>query len=807
MIKAAKNFVQAKIGVLSLVIIFTIIFLVLIYLLHNFFYLVLPTRIYLILHSILEIFSIIVASSVFMISWYGSKQAYNQQDMIISLTFLSFIMFNLAHTLSYSGMPEFLSPNSVNKASTYWILCILVNAIGLLTASQVSPSIKNRPPNLLWAVNGVLVLTFLLIFIIAYYPHFLPPMFIVDQGQTNTKILLEYLAIFLNILTLFCFNRYKKEENNHLVFLNIALLLTIFSELAFTFYSDAYDIFNLFGHLLQLLAYYFILQALFVSSLRKPYLQLCKSKEKIQELADNNSFLYQQARKQRMKLENSFTLIGEALSSRLDLNQTLQLIVNLAADMLDADYALVALGRNEIRRLKVVAAKGMAQPPNFIPIENSLAGKAYKNGISFWIKNAANNPSVFLPQPLNNRIQCIVAAPIISKNIVLGVLELYFEKKTTFQFRQSQLFSAFARHAGAALETSYLFQETRRRLKEQQVLYKLVTDLSSPLSLEEVLKECILCTVQALEAAEGSIFLLKETEGTLLEEVAASKVDSNQLSEDTRKYIDLKGNSTLASLINKNQPSFFYNINQQKNEAAVKNWWRSVPILLILPLFIKNKTVGALFLGWENKEKQFPPSVLNLAATIAQQLALGIEKNKLYKEVEKLALTDPLTGLANRRRFDFYLEHELARVANLQQPICLIMLDLDKFKHYNDTYGHLAGDKVLAKIGQILQKYTRSMDLPARYGGEEFSIILPNSNFQQGLIAAEKIREAIENDYFPDTEGNSIVKITASLGITNYQPEINKREVPSKEQLINEADQALYQAKNSGRNKVCAFKG
>ena len=163
-----------------------------------------------------------------------------------------------------------------------------------------------------------------------------------------------------------------------------------------------------------------------------------------------------------------------------------------------------------------------------------------------------------------------------------------------------------------------------------------------------------------------------------------------------------------------------------------------------------------------------------------------------------MALSDGLTGLANRRNFDMFLMTELRRAATLRRPLSLVMLDLDKFKTYNDTYGHPTGDKLLAELGKILQQSVRNIDFPARYGGEEFAIILPECAAAEALAVAEKIRQAVESGHFPDSAGTLTARITASLGVATYDPALVATP-PDTAHFVSAADEALYKAKDRGR--------
>jgi two-component system, cell cycle response regulator len=158
---------------------------------------------------------------------------------------------------------------------------------------------------------------------------------------------------------------------------------------------------------------------------------------------------------------------------------------------------------------------------------------------------------------------------------------------------------------------------------------------------------------------------------------------------------------------------------------------------------------------------------------------------------EKSAATrDPLTGLGNRRAFDAALAHELARIQRSGSPLSLIMCDIDHFKRVNDTLGHETGDLVLKELAEIIKGNCRELDVPARFGGEEFVIILPDTALEGALLAAERLRASVEAHVFPGAG-----HVTVSLGVAQAS------EHP--EDLVKESDQAMYAAKQSGRNRVC----
>lgn len=167
------------------------------------------------------------------------------------------------------------------------------------------------------------------------------------------------------------------------------------------------------------------------------------------------------------------------------------------------------------------------------------------------------------------------------------------------------------------------------------------------------------------------------------------------------------------------------------------------------------------------------------------------------KELENLVITDEKTKLFNFRHFKSELQAEIARAKRFGEAVSLIMIDADKFKHYNDTNGHILGDEALIKMAKLMKTHCRETDKPARFGGEEFAILLPRTTKEEAVVLAERIRKAIEDAVFVNQEKQPGGNFTASLGVASYPEDCTDAET-----LINAADKALYKAKEKGRNRV-----
>ncbi len=214
--------------------------------------------------------------------------------------------------------------------------------------------------------------------------------------------------------------------------------------------------------------------------------------------------------------------------------------------------------------------------------------------------------------------------------------------------------------------------------------------------------------------------------------------------------------------------------------------------MYVIPLIREGKMIGLLVLDNLNEDK------IDLAHTLAGFLSLTLRKIKLYEKVQDLAITDELTQVFVKRHFLEVYREELSRIQNKGDSACFLMLDLDRFKNCNDTFGHLVGDAILKDIATIIKQSVREVDLVGRYGGEEFCVFLPETRLENGLYVAERIWKAVEKHVFHAYD--ETLKMTVSVGISAF-PEDAFENI----ELIEKADLALYYAKRKGRNRVIVY--
>ncbi len=233
-------------------------------------------------------------------------------------------------------------------------------------------------------------------------------------------------------------------------------------------------------------------------------------------------------------------------------------------------------------------------------------------------------------------------------------------------------------------------------------------------------------------------------------------------------------------------------------EAVVKQgeWKKPELAFAHIPLTSHKKVIGVLLVAGAATPafRRDAPSILNL---VRNELTMIVDNARLYEDAKRMAITDGLTRIYNHRFFQELFEKEFKRAVRYNTTFSLIMLDIDFFKRLNDTHGHLYGDEILREMAALVRGCLRTMDILARYGGEEFAILLPETDLEDAVLTAERIRMAVANHDFPLSRGKK-VSVTVSQGVTSFPaPDIKERS-----DIVAKADAALYEAKEAGRNCV-----
>jgi diguanylate cyclase (GGDEF)-like protein len=222
--------------------------------------------------------------------------------------------------------------------------------------------------------------------------------------------------------------------------------------------------------------------------------------------------------------------------------------------------------------------------------------------------------------------------------------------------------------------------------------------------------------------------------------------------------------------------------------------------IIVVPLKAKDKVNGIVLADNFITKKPITKDDIRMLIMLANQAGLAIENSHLYEKTVTRAHSDSLTELWNHGYFQYLLQTELEKSRINKTPLSLIMLDIDNFKTYNDKLGHQAGDRILKTLANLIKSQSRRMDYVCRYGGEEFTIILPQTERKEAFLIAERLRTDIERYAFTPEESAPDKKLSVSMGLSSY-PEYSS--TPS--ELISNADKALYDAKQKGKNKTCCY--
>jgi diguanylate cyclase (GGDEF)-like protein/PAS domain S-box-containing protein len=341
-------------------------------------------------------------------------------------------------------------------------------------------------------------------------------------------------------------------------------------------------------------------------------------------------------------------------------------------------------------------------------------------------------------------------------------------------------------------------------LKQQNVREHLMTAITQrihqSLNLEEILNTTVAEVRQFLQADRAFIYRFELDQSGLIvvESVVADWKPILGLKIRDACFVEPGGKANQQGWAQATEDIYTADLSQRHLDLLSK---LQVRANLVVPIPQAEKLWGLLVAQQCSSPRKWQSFEINLLQQLAVQAAIAIQQSELYHQVQHLATSDSLTQVANRRRFDDYLKQEWQRLAREKLPLSLILVDVDFFKAYNDTYGHLAGDQCLQKIAKAMrQALKRSSDLVARYGGEEFAVILPNTPLAGAICVAEEIWAQVKALKIAHPGSQVSEYVTLSLGVVSTVPFHEF----SPATLITAADQALYQAKTSGRDQVCA---
>lgn len=440
----------------------------------------------------------------------------------------------------------------------------------------------------------------------------------------------------------------------------------------------------------------------------------------------------------------------------------------------------------DIRSDSIYAVKGYLsgvireKKPFIIPSFKGSLGiePAYRTGRSNRLLN--------LGQHASKKTGSFLCVPVFDGNIPIGVLAMAGKSETAFGEREKDIAVSFADQIVQILSKKRSQIQIDRVTKGFRALHEANLSLGTSLKVEEIAEKFVEHVFGMAPSSAVGFFV----------------ADKGKLRVIAKKGFEPEKESfypknTLFDLIIKNKhPLQLSNVDKQ--QAVYPFRINDTRTFLGIPIISENEVIGIFAITSKEPDalSSFHGQFLKI---LTDQAAMAMTNAKLHKELGRLAMTDGLTGLFNHKHFHEMLLMEFQRTERTPQSLSLMLIDIDHFKKINDSYGHPAGDMVLASLSAILRKTLRGIDILARYGGEEFAAVLINTGAGGAKKMADRLREHVMNNPF-FIEKNKLT-ITLSIGIAIYP-----HDAGTKDELIEKADQALYYAKNNGRNQVCLWK-
>ena len=381
---------------------------------------------------------------------------------------------------------------------------------------------------------------------------------------------------------------------------------------------------------------------------------------------------------------------------------------------------------------------------------------------------------------------------------VIGVLAIDSREVSVFTDEIRKLMEVVAHQLVDTIENAEIRHQMSVESIEFAAFYELSKRLSSALRLQEVLDLTLESIREIVPYDFAAIATFTETTGESIIQAARGEGAEAAMGE---KFGIEEG--LIGWVLDSYRKVFTVgNLSERDQERPVfspRIKVRGAKSLLAIPLLEEGKVIGSFTLLCR-EPNIFSEHEIQIFDVLGNQIAISLEKARIYQQVEELAVTDGLTSLANHRRFQEKLREEFARAVRHPEPVSLVLLDLDHFKKINDRYGHPAGDAVLRGLARILKTSAREIDLAARYGGEEFALLLPNTDSGGAVKLAERIRKLTEQSAFP-IEGGGKIGVTVSAGVACF-PE----DAGNPQELLERADYSLYVAKEKGRNRTIPYR-
>jgi diguanylate cyclase (GGDEF)-like protein/PAS domain S-box-containing protein len=494
-------------------------------------------------------------------------------------------------------------------------------------------------------------------------------------------------------------------------------------------------------------------------------------------------------RAQRM-LAETLRDIANLITGTLELDKVIQQIFMNLERLISFDSASLFLFQDE--KIQIVAAHKIdniedLRSQQFSLREDPITRQIAETRQPIILNNPLTYP-YFKNYGKNHHLKSWLGVPLIARNKVIGQLTLDSSEPYRYKEPEMQIALALASQIAVAIENARLFTEERHRADVMSALRATLIDITSELDLTTLLQSILKRAISLLNVVGGELTLYDEAKNEITVAVC-----QNMDKDYTGKKL-APGRGAIGQVIQNREAMVIDDYSTWDGHFDARPW-RGV---MVVPLMARDHILGAIALADAAENRKFDQSDVRLILLFAHQAAIAIENAQLFEKIQLLAETDELTQTNNRRQLFALGEQEFNHAKRYQHPLSVLMLDIDDFKKINDQYGHATGDIVLYELAQYCQNNIRDVDILGRYGGEEFVIIMPSTNLDQGCELAERLRAHVKANPIPTK--NTSLQITISIGVVEAT-----LETPNLAALIDQADTALYKAKEKGKNRVeCA---
>lgn len=474
---------------------------------------------------------------------------------------------------------------------------------------------------------------------------------------------------------------------------------------------------------------------------------------------------------------------SRAVLSTFDLDEVLQRILGIAREYFNLQSAAILLVDREAQQLYVRAHSGWEgqQDSVYVGLHEGLTGAAVEKRQPVYVADV-NLDARYVSSGPSTRSE--LAIPLMLGDEVVAVLDCQSDRPEHFDNEAIELLTLFSTQAAIALQNARLYALERRRARQLEAINKIAQQSTAVIELEDLLGRACPVIQEAFQVPHVSILL--RDEGDLVMRAHSGKLTPCFPAGGRFPCTQAPWSEAIVSS----------GTHVEKDLSAASDSFRLFKescSRLSIPLISFGQTLGVLTLHSERKNA-FRENELQSLESVADICANSIQNAQYVDRVKQLAYLDGLTGIFNRRFFEMRILEELERARRYGTAMAVIMADIDQFKRLNDEFGHLLGDEVLRQVSSLFHQQLRRIDVVCRYGGEEFAILLTQTNAEQAMNIAEKLRRLVQGWQFPGVPRT----ITISAGVAAFPTHGSTRD-----EMIQAADRGLYAAKQAGRNHVC----